>query len=262
VKLYQTTLMGNLMKSQDVIKYLDDTFAAYECKDYSQNGVQIQFPAEINKIAFAVDACLASFEAAKELNADILVVHHGLFWGKVEMVVDAHFNRLKFMLNNDIGLYGMHLPLDAHLQIGNNAQLAKLVGADKIETFPYENGLDLGFVARFQESKSIDSLVTLLDEQLETKCKLLPFGPQDIRSIGIVSGGGGSTIGDVISIGCDAFLTGEQDHVLYHVAKEAGINVIMAGHYATETVGVKAVMQAMETDLGLETVFIDHPTGL
>ena len=250
------------MKAKDVIEYLNNSFAAFMIKDPSHNGLQIQTPEEINTIGFAVDACMATFKAASENDVDLLIVHHGLFWRNVEMVVSQHYNRLKFMIDNNIGLYAMHYPLDGHPVLGNNRQLAEIAGADAFEGFACEQGLDLGCIGGFEQPIHRDELIERFGKHLDTECAVLPFGPERISRLGIVSGGGGSFLIDAIEAECDAFLTGEPEHVMYHLALERGINVFMAGHYATETVGLKALMAAMEVDLDLQALFIDFPTGL
>jgi dinuclear metal center YbgI/SA1388 family protein len=251
-----------LMRDIDVLDYLNTLFDVIRIKDDSHNGVQIQPPVEIGTVAFAVDAAMASFERAAEEDADLLVVHHGLFWRNVERVVDQHYHRLKFMLENEIGLYAMHLPLDAHPEVGNNRQLADIAGADDVEPFALEEGVEIGFIANFDVPVSREDLTAHLDRQLDTSCHVLPFGPEEISRLGIVSGGGADFLSDAIAADCDAFLTGEAEHIMYHVARERGINVLAGGHYATETVGLKAVKRVMDNDLDVRTVFIDHPTGL
>jgi dinuclear metal center YbgI/SA1388 family protein len=250
------------MRAEDVLEYLDNSFATFMIKDPSQNGLQIEAPEEINTVGFAVDACMATFEAAQANNVDLLVVHHGLFWRSAELVVHQHYKRLKFMMQNNIGLYAMHYPLDGHPELGNNRQLAEIAGADTFTGFAIEQGLDLGCIAGFDEPVKRDALVELLNKQLETECTLLQFGPEEIYQMGIVSGGGADFLAEAIEAGCDTFLTGEPEHVMYHLALERGINVIAGGHYATETVGLKALKAAMAVDLDLVTLFIEMPTGL
>ena len=250
------------MKSEILIDYLDDSFKAFATKDPSRNGMQIQAPAEVKKLGFAVDACMATLQKCSELSVDLLIVHHGLFWRNVELVVNQHYQRLKFALEHEIGLYAMHLPLDAHPVLGNNAQLAELFNPDETEPFAYEDGIDLGVIASFGSPVLRESISDVLRSELDSDPHVLPFGPDKVSKLGIISGAGGSYFPDAIDAGCDSFLTGEPEHVLYHVALERGVNVFFGGHYATETVGVKALMSTIAQEFDVETVFIDYPTGL
>lgn len=246
----------------ELLSYLENTFQPFYTKDVSKNGLQISGPEKIERIAFAVDACQQSFDRCAEEQADLLIVHHGLFWRDIELVVENHYKRLKTMIENQIGLYAMHLPLDAHSEIGNNQKLADILEADDTERFIEENGILMGVIAYFENGISSEELKSRLDDKLQTNSLLLPFGPEVIRSLGIVSGGGGKYITDAITAGCDAFLTGEPEHVVYHPAREYKINFFASGHYATETVGLKALQEAIEAEYDVKTLFIDIPTGM
>lgn len=246
----------------ELLAFLDDTFKDFQARDVSKNGMQIQAPEKIGKVAFAVDACLASFEASVEEGADILIVHHGLFWKDIEMVTDHHFRRLKTMLENNVGLYAIHLPLDAHQVIGNNRQLAACLNAGRVDYFSEHDGLMLGCRATFDNPVNRDEMSEMIDKKLNTSCFVLPFGPEEIKHLGIISGGGAKYITDAITAGCDSFLTGEPEHIAYHMALEYRVNFFAAGHYASETVGLLALQKLLEARHGLETVFLDIPTGM
>ena len=250
------------MKSSDVINYLEESFKTFSAKDPSRNGLQVSAPEEIEKIAYAVDACMATFQKAKEVGADLLIVHHGLFWRNVEMVVDQHYSRLKYLIENNLGLYAMHLPLDAHPEIGNNRQLADIFGLENRMTFAGEYGVDIGIIGNVEGAVSLDDFANKINKDLETECIVMPFGSENVSRIGVVSGGGGDFLAEAAAAGCDTFITGEAEHVMYHTALEKEMNVIAAGHYATETVGVKSLMEVVKVDLGIEGVFVDVPTGL
>lgn len=245
-----------------VLAYLDDSFRPFQTTDPSRNGLQVQAPEQITTVGFAVDACQAVFEVAAAEQVDLLVVHHGLYWRQVELAVEQHYRRLKLLMERNMGLYAMHLPLDAHPELGNNRQLAERAGADRFETFARDHDLDIGCIGIFGKAVGYKILKRRIDEALGVESVILPFGPRAVKRLGIVSGGGGSYLIDAIEAGCDAFLTGEPEHVMYHLARERGITAIMAGHYATETVGLRALMQSVAVDLQVQTVFIDYPTGL
>lgn len=250
------------MKSADVINYLEESFEAFRAKDPSRNGLQVAAPGEINRIAYAVDACMATFQKSVAEGADLLVVHHGLFWRSVELVVDQHYERLKYLIANDLGLYAIHLPLDVHPEIGNNRQLAEVFNLRNLRTFAGEYGIDIGIMGNLDEKVHLDNFVDKVNKDLDTESIVMPFGSENVHKIGIVSGGGGDFLTEAVAAGCDTFITGEAEHVMYHTALEREVNVIAAGHYATETLGVKALMEVLKVDLGIEGVFVDVPTGL
>lgn len=251
-----------MIDSRSLVRYLDELLAVATIEDSSTNGLQVQGEEQVSRVGFAVDACLASVQEAARNNIQLLVVHHGLFWRECPLVVDLHYYRMKVLLDNGIGLYAAHLPLDWHPVLGNNRQIADLLSMDISKDFGMIEGVHLGKVAEFRKSVHRDKLKKEIDEKLDTTCQLLPFGPEQVKRVGIVSGGGTSLLLDAIEEGCDTFLTGEQDHSSYHAALESGVNVYMAGHYATETLGLRALQDHIESELSVETEFIDIPTGL
>ena len=247
------------MKLYKLTSYLNDYLNTKDFDDVSQNGLQVESGnIEVKKIAIAVDACLDTFKKAKQAKAQVLIVHHGLFWGKSLLIKGAHGDKIAYLLKNDIALYASHLPLDAHDELGNNAQLAKLL--DMEITGPFAKGL--GFQAKF--AKSVDR-ETVTKKVLEivgaTNHRLLAFGPKKIRKVGIVSGSGSSFLHEAAAKRVDMLITGEGNHITYHIAKEEKLNVLYAGHYATETLGVKAVAEHLQEKFSLPYHFIDIPTG-
>lgn len=250
------------MKLGDVVQFLDEYLRINEWGDKSRNGLQVEGSSEVEKIAFAVDACMESFEMAKQANADMLVVHHGLIWGGIEYVRGIVARRLRFLLENGISLYAAHLPLDAHPEIGNNAQILKILGIEIAEPFGSYHGSTIGYAGTFGESKSVDEIVSIIEKSLNTEVKLLRFGRDEVRKVGVVSGKGAFVISQAIDSDLDLLITGEAEHEAYHLAKEGGLNVIFAGHYATETVGIKALMDVVKNKFDVEVEFIDIPTGL
>ncbi len=250
------------MKLDEIVQFLDEYLRINEWSDKSRNGLQVEGNGEVEKIAFSVDACMESFERAKQADADMLVVHHGLVWGGIEYVRGIVARRLKFLLENGISLYAAHLPLDAHPEIGNNAQLLKILGAEISEPFGSYHGSAIGYAGEFSEDKSVEEVASVIGKALNTEVKILRFGGAKVKKVGIVSGKGAFAISQAIDNGLDLLVTGEAEHEAYHLAKEGGLNVIFAGHYATETVGIKALMNVVKNEFSIEVEFIDVPTGL
>ncbi|WP_460050203.1 Nif3-like dinuclear metal center hexameric protein [Spirochaeta dissipatitropha] len=231
--------------------------------DRSLNGLQVgRRDKKIRKIATAVDACQESFRRAAEQQADLIFVHHGLFWGTPLAVTDQHYARIRMLLDSDIALYAMHIPLDQHSELGNNAVMAAELGLQEVQAFGSIKGTVIGVRGVFSGDRSIDQIVDRLFRGRENTLGILPFGKSRIRSVGLISGGAPFEVQQAIDAGLDLYITGDANHIVYHLAQEAGINVIFGGHYATEIWGVQALGQRMQHDYGLEHVYIDVPTGL
>ncbi|RRJ32196.1 Nif3-like dinuclear metal center hexameric protein [Halocatena pleomorpha] len=230
--------------------------------DASANGLQVgPQQAEIDHVALAVDAAVATIEEAATLNADLLLVHHGLSWGGFERVTDRTYERIAPLIDNDIALYAAHLPLDGHQQLGNAAGVADRLGLVDRAPFGSVGTERIGQRGRLQEpvptEELADRLTTLENERVQT----LPFGPEPIERVAIVTGSGVDWIDEASNVGVDALITGEGKQQAYHEAKESSLTVFLAGHYATETFGVRALGSLLNR-WGIETSFIDHPTGL
>ncbi|HPY75383.1 MAG: Nif3-like dinuclear metal center hexameric protein [Planctomycetes bacterium] len=244
-------------------KYIDEIFAPYfPSKDFSQNGLQVDAGEKVTKIATAVDACMETFKKAAELKAQLLLVHHGLFWGKSLLIQGDHGKRIRFLIQKGISLYGMHLPLDMHEEIGNNAIIAKKMGLNIVKPFGNYNDMAIGVEAHYPEPLPLEKVIERLENLTGTNCHTLAFGKNMIQKIGIVSGGGSSEIGLAASSQLDLFITGEGKHTTYHQALESNLNVVYAGHYATETFGIRALGERLAEELKLQHEFIDVPTGL
>ncbi len=248
------------MKLEELVSFLNDYLRIDEWSDASRNGLQVEGKEEVERVAFAVDACMESFEKSKDAGADALVVHHGLVWGGIEHVTGIIAKRLRFLLENEISLYAAHLPLDAHPEIGNNVKLLELVGAEAEEPFGFYHGKAIGYAGRLNCEIELKELARGIERKLQNRVKILNFGSSRARRVGAVSGRGGFSIGEAAEKGIDTVITGEAEHSVYHVAKELGINVVFAGHYATETLGVKGLMSVVEKHA--KTIYIDVPTGL
>ena len=250
------------MKLCELVPYLDEYLAIRDVPDFRDafNGLQVEGREEIRRVAVAVDACLATIQRAIDGGADLMIVHHGLFWGAKAPVTGGYYRRLAKLIDNKLALYSCHLPLDAHREVGNNHVLARQLGLEVAGLFSEFEGVPLGVWA--EASLSLDELVTRVKDVLGVSPLVIATGPESVKRVGIITGGGGRRIVDAGNAGCDTFLTGEGTHDTYFEAEERGINLIYAGHYATETVGVKALAAHLEQRFGLESFFIDHPTGL
>ncbi len=231
--------------------------------DNAVNGLQVgNTDQDIKKIAFAVDASMASFQRAAEAGADLLFVHHGLFWGNPVPIKGSLYSRIKFLVDHDLSLYAAHLPLDSHPSMGNNAGLARYLELIEIEPFGEYRGIRIGFKGKLRQGKTIGEISKLVCGSQKSCLSTLPFGSREIRSIGIVSGRLPSAVHEAIREKLDLFITGESSHEIYHDTLEAGINVIFGGHYRTEIWGVKALAEHFNNEDGFETTLVDIPTGL
>ena len=235
-------------------------------KDISLNGIQIQnsqpSSKQIKKIAFAVDACEATAKAAVAAGADVLFVHHGLFWGHCQTITGSFYKRVSSFIKNDLALCAYHIPLDANNPYGNNYGLAERLGLENCEQFGSWRGMILGVKGEVPVECTIDDLVKKLMRPGKEARAILDFGKSKIKTVGVISGGASEDVADAVEEGLDCYITGEFAHEDYHFVQEMGINVIAGGHYETETVGVSLVMEKVQKETGLECVFIDVPTGL
>ena len=253
------------MKLKEVDTYFKTLFNPEEfvSSDPSWNGLQVgDFEKEIKKTAFAVDACMESFSHAAEKGADLLFVHHGLFWGKGSPVTGTLYERLHFLIKNNLALYAMHLPLDAHEEVGNNAAIVRELGLQEIVPFGEHGSRKIGFKGVFSEPKNLDAVLERMNLSREECSVIYPFGKDAIVSVGVVSGGASDDVTQAIGEDLDLFITGEGTHQVYHTCLEGRVNMVAAGHYHTERYGVQSTAAKCSRDTGLDTFFIDVPTGL
>lgn len=245
------------MELSKIINYLNTIFDMNTpLEKYGTNGLQVEGKKEVNKISFAVDTCQDVIDKTVESNSDLLITHHGLFWPKLSGIVGNNKKRIQTLLKNDISLIGIHIPLDIHNEIGNNIGIIKHINANLID------GEDFPFIAEFDNPKTIDEVKSLIDNSLNTESKVFNFRKQVIKRIAVCSGGGTSMIFTDRAKSCDLLITGEMNLPAYHEAKEANIDLISAGHYSTETVGIKALMNKMKQDLDIECEFIENKVNL
>ena len=250
------------MKLYDLTKFLDEYLAVEGVDDVALNGLQVEGGPEVNKIALVTDACIATFKKAASLRSDLIFAHHGIFWGKQYALRGIHAERVKFLLENGISLYAAHLPLDLHPEVGNNVELIRLLDFDVTDPFGNYHGTPIGFIGRRKKPVSLQTILDTLTKELHADPLVYRFGSDHIKTIAAVSGRGSSVLEQVTGTDVDLFITGEADHTSYHLAKELKINLIFSGHYATEILGVQCLGNLLHKRFGLDTVFIDVPTGM
>lgn len=248
----------------DLVRAADEWLSIEAIPDYpgALNGLQLANGGEVAKVAAAVDACLPVIEQACASGVNLLVVHHGLFWQGVQRIEGALYRKLKLAMDHDLAIYSAHLPLDRHPELGNNALLVAALGfGGEGRPFAPWKGFDLGLRVSCDLDRA--EFLERVASAVGGAPKLAPGGPSRIRELGAITGGAGSQIHELAATGIDTFLTGEGPHWSYTAAEELGINLVYAGHYATETFGVKALARRWAEEFGgLEVAFIDHPTGL
>lgn len=245
-----------------IVRHCDTLLDTAAIEDWSgaRNGLQVENAGRVTRIAAAVDGCMATVKAAIEAQADLLVVHHGLFWGPTAPWTGRRYELLKLLLDNNLAVYSSHLPLDCHPKLGNNARLANALGFKKLESFFLEKGREIGLKTQVRISR--DKLVAKLGEAVDGPVTVLPGGPDRCATVGIVTGGAGSELTKAAAEGVDTFITGEGPHHTHALAEDVGINVLYGGHYATETFGVKALAEHLAKKYRLPWSFLDRPTGL
>lgn len=255
------------MELSSVVDRLDEELrtADYADVDASANGLQVgPEEAEIERVAVAVDGVRETFDRAIEADADLLVVHHGLSWGGFDRVTGRTYDRIAPLIENDLALYVSHLPLDGHQELGNAAGVADLLELEDRAPFGELGPEYVGQRGTAPDPYAPDELRERLETTLETggrPVRLLEFGPDEIEDVAIVTGSGTDWLDEAVAADADALVTGEGKQKVYHEAREAGIHVFLAGHYATETFGVRSVQDLLE-EWGLETTSLEVPTGL
>jgi dinuclear metal center YbgI/SA1388 family protein len=245
-----------------IVKHCDRILRTREFGDYdgAVNGLQMENSGCVTRLAATVDASLATVKLAIAAKADLLLVHHGLFWSPSHPWTAKKHELLQLLIQNDLAVYSSHLPLDAHPKLGNNAQLAAALGLKNLKPFFFSHGQTIGFKSRTKISRA--ELAKKLERATGTAQKIIPGGSEICQCIGIVTGGAGGELQLAAGEGVDTFITGEGPHWTFALAEELGLNVFYGGHYATETFGVKALAAALSKKFKLPWEFLDHPTGL
>lgn len=252
-----------MQKLNKIVAFLDEFLKTDDVDDSSWNGLQFEGKSTVERAAFAVDAGIDAFRMSADIEADILIVHHGHFWDfRNPSITGWAKERIKILFENDISLYVSHNPLDRHKEVGHNAQILKLLGARITDEFFHYHGKNIGWIGERGRALGLKEIEEKLNRELNTKCRVLPFGKDKVKTIAVCSGGGSySGFYSALDAGVDLYISGDAVEI-YHTAKDAAVNVIFAGHHATETLGLKALSRTLQKKFGIKTVYIDLPTGL
>lgn len=248
---------------ESILQYAGDLLDIQEHPDYrgAANGLQVAGPDEVAHLAAAVDASEEVVHAAVDAGADLLLVHHGIFWHGLRPLTGRRFRKVAALIRGDVGLYAVHLPLDGHPDLGNCILLAQEVGLEVEGRFGTYEGADIGWWGRTEESSAAE-FRRRVARAVDGPVRVLSGGEHPVRTVGVVTGGGASFVEEAARRGLDALLTGEARHHVFGDAKELGVHVVLAGHYATETYGVKALGARLAERFGLTWEFLDFPSGL
>jgi dinuclear metal center YbgI/SA1388 family protein len=245
-----------------IVRYCDKVLRTAAVQDYENaaNGLQVENRGTVTRIAAAVDGSLATAKLAVAAGADLMLVHHGLFWGPSHPWTGKRHELLRILLDHNLAVYSSHLPLDLHPRFGNNARLCAALGLKQLKPFFLDHGQYIGFQAAARITRG--QLAERLERATGARPRIIPGGPELCRRIGVVSGGAGGELKIAASEGVDTYVTGEGPHWTFGLAEDLGINVLYGGHYATETFGVKALAAHLSEKFKVPWVFLEHPTGL
>ena len=233
--------------------------------DYGPNGLQVPGCGQVERIATGVSASIELFERAIESQAQLLLVHHGLFWGRGPGPIDSTMKqRLTLLFDADMSLAAYHLPLDAHIAVGNNALIADGLGAELVQPFAMHGGEPIGVLAELPAGEGLpaDELFAQIHRLTSREPLVFDSGPATVRRVAIVSGAGASYLPDAVRLGADAFVTGEPAERVMAEAREGQIHFIAAGHYATETFGIRRLGEHLSERFGVDHVFLDVPNPI
>jgi dinuclear metal center YbgI/SA1388 family protein len=248
------------MQRDDLVRFVDELLDVHSIPDYGPQGLQVEGKPEVRKVAVGVSASAELFRRAIEAGADAVIVHHGMIWDKDSRVVRGRLKeRLQLLFDHGITLLAYHLVLDAHEEHGNNALIARALDLVEVEPFGEYRGAKIGRRGRFREPLAHAAFVDRVRRLFGGEPLVFGFGPNPVRTIGVISGGAQGEIDQAIAAGVDAYLTGEASEYVQEMAREGNITFVAAGHYRTETFGVRSLGERIARDLKLETVFLDVP---
>lgn len=247
-----------MVPADKIVHYLDRYLEIGKIKDYGVNGLQVSGKNEAGKIVLGVSASLELFREAVKRNADMIIVHHGLFWETGRRAIDKVMKeRLKILFDNDITLLAYHLPLDKHPKIGNNAQILKRLELKFIKQFGEYDKQYIGALGELKNAVTFEEFVKRINKVFDTNSLAFNYGPKIVKTVGIVSGGGGGWIVEAAGKNVDVFVTGEPKEFAQHFAKDGKVNMIVAGHYKTERFGIQALGELLQRKFNVKTEFID-----
>ncbi len=251
------------MNLHELTGFIDDYLDIGAIADSSPKGLQVEGAADVKKIISGVSACLELFKEAKARGANAILVHHGMFWDSDPKVVRGSLKkRLKFLLENDISLLGYHLPLDRHPEVGNNIQIVKLLNLVDPEPFADYNGKTISYIAKTKDPAPVASFIEMVKDRINPDLRHYSFGPDEINTVAILSGGAPRHAREAVDRGADLFLTGEDTESIYHLSKEESLHYVAAGHHATERFGVMALGELLEQKFDIEAEFVDVPNPI
>jgi len=252
------------MKLESLLQYLDGYLETASYPDYPQawNGLQVGGSRDVRHVTAAVDASEASIREAVAREADLLVVHHGLFWSGGAPLTGRLLRRVAPLIDSGTALYSSHLPLDGHVEVGNNALLCRALGVEPEGRFDPFQGVSIGWYGRLTSPLGEPAFAARVEAAVGGPARVIAGGPPEIRRVGVVTGSGASALSEAAALGLDALVTGECQHHHYFDAMELGVHLVLGGHYATETFGVRALAQHVAERFDLTWSFVDQPTGL
>jgi dinuclear metal center YbgI/SA1388 family protein len=251
--------LPTVAQRDDIIAFLDELLEAPGWPDYGHNGLQVPGAEEVDIVVTGVSAHRELFEKAAEAGAQMVLCHHGLFWGETDRVSPELKGRLKALFDADMSLAAYHLPLDAHAEVGNNALICRELGFERGEPIGEAKGRPVGWVGRSGDGVELGELVARCRRAFGQEPLVFASGPEFVRSIGVVSGGAASSVHEAVALGLDAFLTGEPSEFVMASAREGGLHFIAGGHWATETFGVRRLGELLAERFGVEHRFVPVP---
>ncbi len=256
--------IGSMSTLNQITEFLTREFSLDQYQDVSLNGLQVEGSPDVTKVAAAVDSGLSVLRACAERKAEVLLVHHGLYWGSPIAIRGPHREVVQTLLDNKISLVAIHLPLDAHPQYGNNALLAGFIGLENLKPAVEYKGNTIGFVGENSAKQTLEDMRQKLQtlQGCTTDFVSLPFGPKTPERVCVISGSGADELQNYQKDSFDTLITGEPKQFAYHFCKEHGLNALFPGHYATETLGVKRAAELLADTFNLSWEFIDEPTGI
>lgn len=243
-----------------ILRFLHDYLRVGDFRDYGPQGLQVEGRAEVRKVVSGVSGSVALFEAAAEAGAELVIVHHGIFWDKESRVVKGGLKRrLELLLEHGITLAGYHLCLDAHPEVGNNILAVRGLGLQEIEPWCEYHGRTIGYRGTWPDGKSPQAARELVDALYGSESLSFLYGPDPVRTVGVVSGGAQGEIRAAIEAGLDLYVTGEASEFVMAAAREGGIHYLAAGHHNTERLGIREVGERVAREFGISHAFIDIP---